>query len=300
MRWRRWTIGFLLVLGVLLLGVKLVLLDPAASPAAPYQIDLAALHSTAVSSGPLPERIEVEQTAAFSFPRTIVVAGGGFRMHDMVLLSHRVVYPDHTSLIVDTAIGPKAGGALPGAKIDQAAYDRMQRALVQAKTIVFTHEHVDHVGGVAEAPDFGALAPRVQMTQEQLDGPKLEREQFPAGALQQLKPLQYTGLHVVAPGVVLQKAPGHTTGTQLIYVELASGARYLFVGDIAWAEDNIRLRRGRPPVAKLLMSEDRPAVAAQLVALAALPTDVHVVIAHDPVALQRDLAAGLFRHGFSE
>ncbi len=38
------------------------------------------------------------------------------------------------------------------------------------------------------------------------------------------------------------------------------------------------------------MGEDRPAVAAQLVALAHLPADVHVVIAHDPAALADDLA----------
>ena len=46
------------------------------------------------------------------------------------------------------------------------------------------------------------------------------------------------------------------------------------------------------------MKEDRGAVAAQLRAFAELPSDVHVIIAHDPVALARDLAAGLYREGF--
>jgi hypothetical protein len=41
-------------------------------------------------------------------------------------------------------------------------------------------------------------------------------------------------------------------------------------------------------------------VAAQLRALGSLPADVHVVIAHDPVALANDLAAGLYRQGFSD
>lgn len=297
MRTKPWMIVVLAVL-VLLFGAKLALLDTAAAAGPAYVIDLPALHRVALSGGALPERIEVEQIASFSFPRTIVVAGGGFHMHDMVLLSHRVVYPDR-SVIIDTAIGPKGAGSLPGARLDQAAYDRMQHALRQASGILFTHEHVDHVGGVAEAPDFGALAPRVLMTQEQLDGPKLERDDFAPGALAKLSPLKYSGLHLAAPGVVLQHAPGHTSGTQLIYVELASGARYLFVGDIAWTEDNIRLGRGRPGVATLLMGEDRPAVAAQLQALQALPADVHVVVAHDPVALQRDLSAGLFKRGFT-
>jgi len=98
---------------------------------------------------------------------------------------------------------------------------------------------------------------------------------------------------------VLQKAPGHSVGSQLIYVELANGTRFLFVGDIAWTYENITRQTGRPGLATVLMSEDRPAVAAQLQALAALPHDVHVIIAHDPVTLAKDLAEGLYRKGFT-
>jgi glyoxylase-like metal-dependent hydrolase (beta-lactamase superfamily II) len=99
--------------------------------------------------------------------------------------------------------------------------------------------------------------------------------------------------------VVLQKAPGHSRGSQLIYVELADGKRFLVVGDIAWTKDNIRLQRGRPGLASVLMKEDRGEVAAQVKALARLPADVHVIVAHDPVALQQDLKAGLYKLGFS-
>jgi glyoxylase-like metal-dependent hydrolase (beta-lactamase superfamily II) len=163
---------------------------------------------------------------------------------------------------------------------------------------VFTHEHVDHVGGVASAPDFATLVPKVFITQEQLDGPRLERDKFAPGTLEQLKPSTYSGLHAIAPGIVLQKAPGHSSGSHLIYVELASGTRFLFVGDIAWSEQNITLQRGRPGLTAF-MNEDRAAVASQLQAIAKLPKDVHVVIAHDPAAYQRDLKAGLYHDGFS-
>ncbi|HEX7668367.1 MAG TPA: MBL fold metallo-hydrolase [Polyangiaceae bacterium] len=298
MRLKRWQWGVLIVV-VGLLYAKHALLGTAASPGEPYAIDLAALHTAATGNGALPTRIEVEKIADFAFPRTVVVAGGGFRMHAMVQLSHRVVWPDH-SLIIDTGMSPEDAKSLPGAKVHQDAYDRMQRAMTAAQSIVFTHEHPDHVGGVARAPNFDAIAGKVQMTREQWSGPKLERKMFPPGGLEKLKLLDYTGLHAVAPGVVLEKAPGHTPGTQLIYVELASGVRYLFVGDVAWTEDNITLGKGRPGFATLLMKEDRPAVASQLRALSALPKDVHVVVAHDPVALERDVAAGLFRVGFSE
>jgi glyoxylase-like metal-dependent hydrolase (beta-lactamase superfamily II) len=152
---------------------------------------------------------------------------------------------------------------------------------------------------VAVAPDPAALAHSVTMTREQLASSKLERKDFAPGALERFRPLSYDGLYAVAPGVVLQKAPGHSPGSQLVYVELANGNRFLFVGDIAWSRDNITMQRGRPYIAKLLMGEDRPEVAAQLAALSRLPSDVHVVIAHDPIALADDLAAGLYRQGFT-
>jgi glyoxylase-like metal-dependent hydrolase (beta-lactamase superfamily II) len=287
----------LAVVAVLFIA-KYVLLDIPAGPAGDFAIDLGALHAAATAGGTLPERIEVEKVGDFSFPQGFVVAGGGFRKHPMVLLSHRVLWSDR-SLIIDTAMSPEAAKKMPGSTMDTAAYARLQAAMKKADTIVFSHEHPDHVGGVAGAPDFAAIASKVRMTREQLNGPKLERDQFPADALGKLKPLDYQGLYAVAPGVVLQKAPGHSVGTQLVYVELASGARFLFVGDIAWSFDNIRQQTGRPVLDGLMMKEDRPAVAAQVRALGHLPQDVHIIVAHDPVALEQDLKAGLYRQGFT-
>jgi glyoxylase-like metal-dependent hydrolase (beta-lactamase superfamily II) len=294
---RRWPwilVGVVVALFLLVFGLA----GTAAAPSGPYAIDLAALHAAAVGKGPLPERIEVERVGDFAFPRALVVAGNGIHLHPMVLLAHRVVWPDH-SVVIDTAMGPAAAKKMPGARFDLAAFDRVEAAMKKASAIVFTHEHADHVGGVAAAPDAPALAKSIMMTREQLDSPRLERASFAAGTLEHLQPLAYQGLYAVAPGVVLQKAPGHSPGSQLVYVELASGQRFLFVGDIAWTRDNVTMQRGRPYIAKVLMGEDRPSVAAQLVALSHLPSDVHLVIAHDPTALAQDLSAGLYHQGFT-
>jgi glyoxylase-like metal-dependent hydrolase (beta-lactamase superfamily II) len=297
MRLKRWHWICLGVVALALIG-KYFLFDTAAAPGKKFVIDVDALHRAAIAAGPLPERIEVEKVAEFSFPRTLVVAGDGWSMHPMVLLSHRVLWRDR-SLLIDTAMSPAAAKVLPGSKADAAAFTRVETAMKQADAIVFTHEHSDHVGGVAAAPDFAAIRAKVRMTREQMNGPKLERGDFPTGTLESLKPLDYDGLYPLAPGVVLQKAPGHSVGTQLVYVELENGTRYLFVGDIAWSYDNISRGIGRPGMATLLMKEDREAVAAQLQALASLPKDIHVITAHDPIELERDLQAGLFKRGFS-
>ncbi len=296
---RRWPWVVLGIFVVLLAG-KYFLLSRPAAPGPEYIIDLAALHTAAVAGGgELPQRLEVEKVGEFAFPRTLVVAGEGFRMHHMVLLAHRVVWAG-SSVVIDTAMAPAATKKMPGSKADPPAFDRVEAAMKKASAIVFTHEHVDHVGGVAAAPDFPAIAKKVRMTREQYDSSKLERGEFPAGTLATLEPLSYQGLYAVAPGVVLQKAAGHSPGSQLIYVELGNGQRFLFVGDIAWTKDNIKLQIGRPGIATLLMKEDRPAVAAQLHALAQLPPDVHVIVAHDPIALDDDLKAGLYREGFTD
>jgi glyoxylase-like metal-dependent hydrolase (beta-lactamase superfamily II) len=280
-------------------GAKHFLLDTAAGPTGPFVIDLPALHRAALSGGTLPERIEVERIGTFAFPQSMVVAGEGlFRMHPMVLLSHRVVWRDR-SVIIDTAMSPDAAKKMPGSQADLAAYARMQAAISKADAVVFTHEHPDHVGGAARAPGFAQLASEILMTREQLTSPKLDRDEFPAGGLAAVTAVDYEGVQAIAGGVVLQKAPGHSPGTQLIYVELASGARFLFVGDIAWSFDNIREQRGRPAIAKLLLKEDRGAVAAQVQAIGNLPPDVHVIVAHDPVALDSDLRAGLYHQGFT-
>jgi glyoxylase-like metal-dependent hydrolase (beta-lactamase superfamily II) len=287
-----------LSLAVLLVG-KHFLLDTAAEAKGAYVIDVEALHRAAIAGGALPERIEVEKVGDFAFPRNLVVAGEGFRMHPMVLLSHRVLWPEG-SLMIDTAMSPEAAKKMPGSKMDGSAYERVQAAIQKAKVIVFTHEHSDHISGIASAPDFAAIASKVRITREQLEGPKLEREAFPPGALGSLHPLDYDGVYALAPGVVLQKAPGHSSGSQLVYVELANGARFLFVGDVAWTHDNITEQVGRPRLVQYMLGEDRGAVAAEVKAFAALPRDVHVIVAHDAVALDRDLRAGLYQQGFSD
>ncbi len=296
-RRRRWPWVLLAVAAALLLTGHF-LLGTAAQPGGDYAIDLGALHRAATGAGALPVGIEVEKIGTFAFPRTLVVAGDGFKMHKMVLLAHRIVWPN-SSVVIDTAMSPAATAKMPGSAADGAAYDRLEKAMKLAGAIVCTHEHQDHVGGIASAPDPAAINKQTHLTREQLQSPKLERGEFRPGTLEQLTPLDYQGLYAVAPGVVLQKAPGHSPGSQLIYVELANGRRFLFVGDIAWSKDNIRLQRGRPAIATLLMKEDRGAVAAQVKALAGLPDDVHVIVAHDPVALEQDLAAGLYRQGFT-
>jgi glyoxylase-like metal-dependent hydrolase (beta-lactamase superfamily II) len=45
----------------------------------------------------------------------------------------------------------------------------------------------------------------------------------------------------LAAGMVLVRAPGHTPGSQMVYIALESGREYLLIGDAAWHMDGVRL-----------------------------------------------------------
>lgn len=70
--------------------------------------------------------------------------------------------------------------------------------------------------------------------------------------------------------VVVVPAPGHTPGSVIVFVNLPSGRRYAFVGDIAWQTEGIERPAERPWLARRLVDDDAEAVRGLLGKLAAL------------------------------
>lgn len=246
--------------------------------------------------------IDAEKVAAFSFPRTAVVAGDGWEKVEMPVFSYRLVFPGGATAIIDTALDDKLGGSNL-ASFDKAAYDRMSAALDKASLIVITHEHMDHIGGLTEHPDVRRILPSTKLTQEQVDHPERSvPAAFPAGALDGYKPLVYDHYVAIAPGVVLIKAPGHSPGSQMVYVKKADGTEVLFIGDVAWKFRNIDLVRERARlVTQFMLKEDRDAVFAELGALKRLheaEPKLNIVPGHDGDAVAALEQAGVLKTGF--
>ncbi|MFZ2469081.1 MAG: MBL fold metallo-hydrolase [Parvibaculum sedimenti] len=246
--------------------------------------------------------IDAEKVAAFSFPMTAVVAGDGWRKVEMPVFSYRVVFPGGATAIIDTALDDKLGGSNL-ASFDKAAYDRMSAALDKASLIVITHEHMDHIGGLTEHPDVKHILPSTKLTQEQVDHPERSvPAAFPAGTLDGYKPLVYDHYVAIAPGVVLIKSPGHSPGSQMVYVQKADGTEVLFIGDVAWQFRNIDLVRERARlVTQFMLKEDREAVFAELTALKRLheaEPKLNIVPGHDGVAVAALEKAGVIKAGF--
>jgi glyoxylase-like metal-dependent hydrolase (beta-lactamase superfamily II) len=271
---------------------------------AAYTLDLARVRAALETvPGDKPSAIEVEEVAVFTFPATGVVAGDGWSGVRLPVYSYRLIYPDNRSIIVDTGLTADMGsGQLTS--FDAAALGRVQSAMSTASQIVITHEHMDHIGGLTAHPDLGNVLPKTRLTQEQLAQPERSLPaKFPDHALDGYQPLVYDQYHAIAPGVVLIKAPGHTPGSQMVYVQTSSGAELLLIGDVAWHFRNIELQRERARLMTMMfLKEDRTAVFGELAALKHLHETqpaVHIVPGHDGPVIDALVAAGILERRFS-
>lgn len=276
------------------------LLVESGSPEGTYALDVQELRTLANSMpGEKPDVLRVEEVLEFEFPNVAIVAGSGWSLGKLPVFSYQLVFTDRT-IIVDTAMDQAT--ARGATRYDTEAFARVSAALEKASLILVTHEHGDHLGGWATHAKLAQLAPGI--TDEQLADPsKREPLIIPEGALANRKSFTYQHALAVAPGVVLLRAPGHTPGSQLVFVQRKDGEEFLLLGDVSWHEANYEQVRERARlVTQFFLGEDRQAVLRQLAAIkavAAAEPKLHVMPGHDGPAMKRLLDAGLMTPHFA-
>lgn len=132
----------------------------------------------------------------------------------------------------------------------------LRKLQLTLKTILVTHHHHDHVGGVEELR---------KATGAQVFGPARETIPQPAQLLQHGDTVAALGLQWSVIDV-----PGHTAGHIAFFAECEGQAPLLFCGDTLFSGGCGRLFEGTP--AQMLASLD---------VLAALPGDTRVCCAHE-------------------
>lgn len=301
-----WKRNLLIALGVLVLvggGAYYWLIVESHMPAdTSYQIDIGKVRALALEGGGRPDSVRVEHIADFHFPATAVVAGDGWSTVDLPVYSYQIVYPDGGTGIVDTALSEEQGGG-NATGFDKDAFGRMESAMGKASFIVVTHEHMDHIGGLGAYPDLPSIAAHVKLNEEQIANPDRSAPVvIPAEVLASFEPVVYTDYKAIAPGVVLIRSPGHTPGSQMVYVQKSDGAELLLLGDVAWHMRNVETQRERARlVTQFFLKEDRAQVFGELKALSELHAaepGIAIMPGHDGGVMEGLLKNGVVAQGF--
>lgn len=212
-----------------------------------WSADIGEVRKTAsLIPGAKPLRINVLKFAESRRTKNFSVKGAPKEPSIQARTVFQVVYPDGTVMVdsgMDLQVHKFFGRGVEEPYFPDAAA-KVEKALQAARIIVMTHEHGDHVAGIIRTPFFNELAAKTVLTRTQVDtlmhDPQLPEIRLTPEMAQHFITIDYDKYYPFAPGMALIKAPGHTPGSQMIYVALASGKEFILAGDVAWHMDGVR------------------------------------------------------------
>jgi glyoxylase-like metal-dependent hydrolase (beta-lactamase superfamily II) len=259
-----------------------------------FRPDLAAIRAMSrVLPGALPLAVNGVRVAASIRPRKFVIEGGDDTPVTMPRTAFQIVYPD-CSVMIDSGLDKATHDSFSPDKPEPyfaEQFARLERALGNARLIVLTHHHADHVAGVLCAANFAELAGKTVITMDVADclmnTPHRPHLKLAPPALERFIVLDYPQYYPVAPGVVLIRSPGHSPDSQMVFIRLQSGREILHSVDSAWIMDNITQSKGK---AAPWVKEDVPAVMAQLRwlnSIAATEENITILVTHDDELFER-------------
>ena len=181
---------------------------------------------------------------------------------------------------------------------DDSAANRVALAVQQAKLILVTHEHGDHIGGAIRNAN-NSIPSKTILTEEQVNA-LINKPQMPEIKLDEKRSQEYMVVDFesvlsVAPGVVLIKAPGHTPGELMIYAKMQNGKEYIFTGDVTWTYRGVEQKKSKPDSEQKRLNENGDLLQQQLNWLnERLSRDKMVIlVSHDDIMLPQFAAQGL-------
>lgn len=170
--------------------------------------------------------------------------------------------------------------------------------LSSIRGLILTHAHWDHVSGLADMRGVP-----VWLTQQERDFIASDNENsqlarsigalnyqifdFLDGAYENY-PRSYDVYQDGA--VVLVPMFGHTSGSSGVFVNLPSGKRYFFIGDLVWASEAIAIPAERPWLARGMVDAEPAVVRREIVRvhrLAQKRPELVIVPAHDRAVFER-------------
>jgi glyoxylase-like metal-dependent hydrolase (beta-lactamase superfamily II) len=224
-------------------------------------------HTARMIPGKAAVRINVLKFAESRRTKNFSVKGAPNEPSVQARTVFQIVYADGY-VMVDSGMDPQVHNFFGRGVVepyDGESAKQVERSLRGAQAILITHEHGDHVAGVIRTPFANDLASKTILTRDQvktlLTNPQMPEIKLTPEAAGRYNIVDYDKYLPFGPGIVLIKAPGHTPGSQMIYVMLASGKEYLFIGDTAWHMDGVRNIKSKDAP---WIQEDENALMAQL------------------------------------
>jgi N-acyl homoserine lactone hydrolase len=256
--------------------------------------------------GPLPEATPPAEMSIYQLPTgtydtraAFAFTGGSFRDTRRFAATAVLVTHPQGDLLIDAGFGsdvaahvhaqpwfaraPYRATSTVSEQLAAGGYDRGR-----LRGVLITHSHWDHVSGLDQLQvPIWTNAGELQYAGEARDGRvfrtvskghEIHRYEF-AEAPYLGFPSTYD---VHGDGsVVVALAGGHTTGSVIVFVTLATGQRYAFIGDVAWQLDGVRKPAQRPLLMRKLADVDAGRVREDLLRVASLASLLQVVPAHD-------------------
>ena len=209
----------------------------------------------------------VHRTAAFAYRGGSLLEPRDFAMM-AVLVRHA-----RGDLLIDTGFGRRIDAQvrdLPALFGAATRYERGPAAVDQLaavgydrgrlRGILLTHAHWDHASGLEDFPETPVLVSAeerrfiddggwITALARSVPATRYTAYAFHAApylGFEQSYDIYGDGAVVVVP------APGHTPGSVVVFVTVANGARYAFLGDLAWQLEGVQRRQERPWLMRLL------------------------------------------------
>lgn len=267
------------------------------------RVDIGTLPTAAPPAG---MSISALPTGTYDSPAAMVTRGGAWDETKHLAATAVLVQHPKGNLLIDTGFGrnlEKQMNLLPWLQhsphrkvatvFQQLAAAGLRPASLAA--IIPTHAHWDHISGIADLLGVPVLedAEGIRFISTRKTGTEVINS-IPSVRYQKyvFEGAAYLGFprshDVFGDGsVVIVPAPGHTPDSVIIFVNLPSGTRYAFVGDMVFQKQGIEIPAEKPWLLRWLIGENRDEINLEIARIktATLRYPIlHAIPAHDITA----------------